>query len=1174
MLSASVHDREDLLGDQTLSIDLSTIEASSAPDVQNAAPSGALTVEPAFAFSDPPAALANTADARTLNFFEIGALRSGLGQLSDAIEGSLTQLDDLDRVVEFLESRGVDEAEVDPVTVRDFLGSLRERIDTDLIGPLQDYLDANQFSGDLTVQGVLNYLNTTIAAWVAGEIEQLNAELEETGIRLLAPSDALVSDSRIEFGLDFQFQRASQWDIQQDLLADNLESVGLDLDLTASASAYAAVDFQLSFGLNLDTDSGFPEFFGQIDGPIQLDVSAGIDDASFVARVGIFNVGLGGATADLALRASITPDNDPTDGIDTAALTILEERLAFRLPVLLQIGTWTMPDPPTLTLTVDNLLTDPRPSFEYFGDFEGLQQFRTVSADGVIELFQSVGSWMVRSAGEALGIDLVIADVNLSDYAVVGAIINHVLLPSLRDDAGNPRFETIDDLLNLIDEVELSDDFGGTITLDMEYDEVNQRVDFVFTAGDEQTDTTPLRVDLDLGELLLLETGTDLVTTAQYDFRFDLSIDLRGEQSGIVAGTGALLPGDSVDVLPADGRLSSDAVFRIGVAGLTADEHRYFDVVVAPDASNGSAADLIADVNAAIADAGAGAFVRAELTEDDRLRLVDTTERWAAGLLVLVPEVGRTLVGGAPLPADGVTTEPASFLLSTDGQTFREVAVPASASLPVPVTDRAGLVDLIQAALDAAGFTDQVFASANAEGKLVLSPAADQPFIVLSAGTEPVTYIDGEPVQGIEGIDAAPIGLVGHEEVAGPVPNAASAELHLAAINTPRQRFTDRITVNEISANGSVALSADPITADARLGFTDLTVVDGLATANAGFAFTHLNPASGQAEAVRLSDLLDAVGSEDTPAFDLTFDSGAVLDLSDIRFADTELGTVPGVPGYRVEWTDLTDLSTLSVTKTQDFDALRAFAGIALNEFIQVLDGAIEWFEELEKTELLSDELPVINKSVNDYVKLSEELTELRAHLLADPPESFEGLAAEVTRYVKDRLGIDAEVEVKVAADGGSTGDPADPAEPKKMEFRLDWDDTFEQEGELGIFLDAAVADGLGLIRDGAISAASGAERIQIKATADVDATFGVILPEGGLPEFYVKDDATFNASVLVDAEGLDLGLDLGYLPTLYTKDAIVRINDGVVEDDSEEGGAENESTEDQEVEYKPLTLN
>ncbi|MEM8875039.1 MAG: PKD domain-containing protein [Planctomycetota bacterium] len=1161
------------LDDRRSSDDLLALEASAAPDTEAVGLDDAYAAQPRFEVSPPPAPLANTAEDRTLSVSEISVLRNGLGQLTDAIATSVSQLQDLDQVVEFLESQGVDDSEISPATVSGFLGELHDQIDTQLITPLQQYLDANAGSGTLTVQGVVNYLNATIAAWVEGEIEQLNAELEETGVRLRAPADAFITDGRIEFGLDFQFQRASRWDIQSDLLADNLENVGLDLDLNATVDAFAAVDFKLSFGVETDPTFGFPRFFGQIDEPIDLAIGAGINDGDFVARVGIFDVGLSDASADFALRAQIIPDSDSADSVVDASLEILEERLAFRLPLFLQIGTWTLPDPPALTLTVENLLTNPQPSIEYEGNLEGLQQFRTVSADGVIDLFQSVGSWLVRSAGESLGVDLAIADVNLSDYAVVGAIINHVILPNLRDDAGNPRFETVDDLLNLIDDFDASSDFLGSVTLDLEYDEAENQINLAFTAGDAQSDTTPLRADLDLGELLLLEVGTDLETSAAYDVAFDLSIDLRGGESSIVAN-GGQLPGDAIDILPTDGRLSADAVFRIGVAGLTTEEHQFFDITVSPDASNTSADHLIADINAAIASAGADAYVRAELTDDGQLRLADTTGRWAAGLLVLVPEIGRTLVGGSALPADGVTTEEASFLLSTDGQIYREIIVPPAADSPAPITSRADLVASIQSAIDAAGFVGQVFASVNHEGRLVLSSAADQPFVVLSAGTEPATYNDtGQQIGGIEGINPAPIGLVGHQEIAGTTPNAARTELRLAAVNTPRQSFTDRVTVNDLSASGSVVLSADPITADARLGFTDLTVVDGLANAHASFTFNHLNPATGEQEAVRLSELLDAVGSEGTAAFDLTFDSGAVLDLSNIQFANSELDQVPGIPGYRVEWADLTDLSTLVITQTQDFDALRAFAGITLNEFILVLDGAIEWFQELEKTELLSDELPVINKSVNDHIKLSEELSELRAHLIADPPESFESLVDEVTRYVKDRLGIDAEVEIKVSTDE-STGDPADPDEPKKHEFRLDWDDTFEEEGELGIFLDAAVADGLGLTRDSAITAESDAERIQIKATADVDATFGVILPEGGLPEFYVKDDATFNASVLVDAEGLDLGLDLGSLPTLYTKDAIVRINDGVVEDDSEEGGAENESTEDQEVEYKPLTFN
>ena len=463
------------------------------------------------------------------------------------------------------------------------------------------------------------------------------------------------------------------------------------------------------------------------------------------------------------------------------------------------------------------------------------------------------------------------------------------------------------------------------------------------------------------------------------------------------------------------------------------------------------------------------------------------------GLALELRQSEAKIVGNTELPSNGRLSNDAVFVVEANNIDPTVVTVPRSTNN----LSRQELIDDINEALAAAG-VGSVVASLTAENKLQLS----------GPQTYSVSYLS------VTGIADG---------------NSATTNLGLTNGQNQIEDAIDRTWVDQASASANLRLAADPIEAKARFGRVGIELVDGVAEAVVGVSAQVLNPATGLAESVRLTTLIDTLVSQGVGSVaDVTLGGTAMLDLTNIRTEGTEL-PVPGIPGVKYEWADIFQPTQVQTTYNGDFDLLLTARFVALENVLSLLRDVRDWLVDAESSPLLSTSLPVLDKSVSDMIRLSETVDELIRRLEEVGPESLQEIERVIRDYIEEVTGAIADF------------DPMS-LEGPDLRFNFSWLAAVNEQGQASVQNDLA---NVGFAGQASTVGAGAGATVNIVGQAGYDLTFGLDLTTPVAPVAYIQDDARIFAELLVDGDNVDADLSLGPLG-FFVVDGTVDLNNGV----------------------------
>ncbi len=246
---------------------------------------------------------------------------------------------------------------------------------------------------------------------------------------------------------------------------------------------------------------------------------------------------------------------------------------------------------------------------------------------------------------------------------------------------------------------------------------------------------------------------------------------------------------------------------------------------------------------------------------------VELTPSLTAGMTfgVTLAPFTAAIEGATLLPTDGRLLNDATFQLSVAGGAATTVRVAVD---PTNAT-RADLVRDVNAALLAADVPDIVTAGVNAGGHLTLTAA--------------------RPTQGVSLV----IGEV----------SAGAAELGLTADSNAVDTLADHAWLEDATFTGSVAVSAADIQAVATLGFLDIQITQGQASADVSISARLKNGEAGTPGGrVTIRDLFRAQSDDPLSIAAFQFAGTAAASLEHIQVVDNFLGVIEGNPSVTLDW--------------------------------------------------------------------------------------------------------------------------------------------------------------------------------------------------------------------------------------------------------------------------------
>src|SRR5439155_22264654 len=128
-----------------------------------------------------------------------------------------------------------------------------------------------------------------------------------------------------------------------------------------------------------------------------------------------------------------------------------------------------------------------------------------------------------------------------------------------------------------------------------------------------------------------------------------------------------------------------------------------------------------------------------------------------------------------------------------------------------------------------------------------------------------------------------------------------------------------------------------------------------------------------------------------------TGSANAVLPIN----VDLGFTTLPTHPKVIVNWSDLSDITTLNVD-TSDFSDLAGFDGLSFKNVLDALHALLSYLSNLQNNSVLGTKLPLINKKVTDLVSFADTLVQKVDQLEANPQQSLQA----VQKYLRDTLDL------------------------------------------------------------------------------------------------------------------------------------------------------------------------
>ncbi len=204
---------------------------------------------------------------------------------------------------------------------------------------------------------------------------------------------------------------------------------------------------------------------------------------------------------------------------------------------------------------------------------------------------------------------------------------------------------------------------------------------------------------------------------------------------------------------------------------------------------------------------------------------------------------------------------------------------------------------------------------------------------------------------------------------------------------TDGDRFS--IDVAGSSLGGNISLVANDVDATARVGFVDVSIVNGHGSASAAVNVSLNDPGTGAADGrITLDELFGALA--DNPASLITVlgpTGSASFDLP-IQINPAPL-LPPADPHLIVSMTNLFDPATFSAAITPQFDLLSGLEDFAFSQLIDGLRHVQTLLADVENINLFKQQLPLVNTSLADMLGLSEKFGRVINRLEADQPRTI-----------------------------------------------------------------------------------------------------------------------------------------------------------------------------------------
>ncbi len=371
----------------------------------------------------------------------------------------------------------------------------------------------------------------------------------------------------------------------------------LNLKLRSAPQLETGAEFTGAFTISLDlSDPDVP--VASIAIPT-LDLKAGLFGFSAVAgRVGALDISVGGtATPVHATSVTVTNVNSGTPGATASPLSTAPTA-TVTLPVTAKLGGTDVSTADTkITVTAANVLDATAKPAVALSDFDKLQWFGAISSDDIITAVLSAGrayGAMASAEGSVLA-----TRVPFAANQTLGSVFDFADL--FADEIGSQIDVTVDKTVNGTttkvrpDDLQTFGDFARkfpALGITPVYDAATGAVSIQFSASRTNAAAVKPAVEFPIAPLGTLGFTPDTATplTAPVAINFGVRFDLAPS-----APLAIQLP----TAATSSWKLSKDAVFTVTPAFGTAETVTVDD---ADTQDNGSAADLLADVNRALAD--------------------------------------------------------------------------------------------------------------------------------------------------------------------------------------------------------------------------------------------------------------------------------------------------------------------------------------------------------------------------------------------------------------------------------------------------------------------------------------------------------------------------------------------------------------------------------------------
>ncbi len=451
------------------------------------------------------------------------------------------------------------------------------------------------------VDSVTNYLNTSGSPSVEGLRGVLAGLGNVAGLQVdVSAVTGTSSASEVLFGLTLNVTRAlGAVPIQ---LGQAAQDLGLTLGADATVTPQSHLTFRFSFGFDQTAGIASEDAFFIRVAELANDVVISTAGRSFGLNVGL----LAGTTqnAGLALTGKVAltianPNNDAAGNITLkelrttplatlVAMTAPISTLTGNLPVNASFMNYTASGTPTLTISGNPLagsLTVTQNS-----DFSELLNFSSLTASSVNLVLSQIATKLSQiSASSLLGTSVpFLGGRTIGDIVDLGAMFRTAVVAPLTDANGAPTFTNLSGFT-----AALASALGvNQSVLNASYNAATNELSFQIAFGKA---LAPASFDVDLGAVIdgsaglqgfaVLSDDSTATVNAQGDAIFKLVMNLTPPV--------ATAPGSTA--LPANGRLTAAQTFSLGLnAGAP------IVLTINPDATNNSAADLVADINTAL----------------------------------------------------------------------------------------------------------------------------------------------------------------------------------------------------------------------------------------------------------------------------------------------------------------------------------------------------------------------------------------------------------------------------------------------------------------------------------------------------------------------------------------------------------------------------------------------